>query len=227
MNPYKVVQDFEEAVAAYAGCRYAIAVDSCTNAIFLCAKYLKVGDVILPSKTYPSVPCSIIHAGGTVSFQEFEWREDGFYRIVPYPIYDAAHLFKKDMYKMVHQPLCGGDKESYPHAFVCVSFSATKPINIGKGGMVLTDDEKAMKWFKQARYCGRHERPLMDDEFDMIGWNMYMTPEQAARGLLLMNDRGGIQSKRMPIPKYPDLSKFKIYQTNPNTAASDQCSPIL
>lgn len=203
MNPYKVVSDFETTVAEYVGCKHAVAVDNCTNALFLCSKYHKVDLVTLPSRTYPSVPCSIIHAGGRVQFEDFEWRDKGFYRLAPYPIYDAAHLFHKDMYKKF--AFCGSEV-----AFVCISFSATKPINIGKGGMILTDDDASIGWFKQARYCGRHEKPLMEDSFEMIGWNMYMTPEQAARGLLLMNDRGGL--KPMPIPEYPDLSKFEVYK---------------
>lgn len=209
---YKVVQDFEESVANFAGSKYAIAVDSCTNALFLSSFYLKVKSVTLPLRTYPSVPCSIIHAGGSVSFIEDDWGPKGFYRLSPYPIYDAAHFFKKDMYNIINQPLCGGDAEVYPDAFICISFSATKPINIGKGGMILTNDKNAEIWFKQARYCGRHEVPLMEDKFDMVGWNMYMTPEQAARGLLLMNDRSGLESKKISIPQYPDLSKFWIYK---------------
>jgi dTDP-4-amino-4,6-dideoxygalactose transaminase len=40
-NPYKVVQIFEEEVADYTGAPYAVSVDNCTNAIFLCLKYLK------------------------------------------------------------------------------------------------------------------------------------------------------------------------------------------
>ena len=40
-NPYKVVQMFEEEVAIYTGAPYAISVDSCTNALFLCLQYLK------------------------------------------------------------------------------------------------------------------------------------------------------------------------------------------
>lgn len=212
MNPYKFVQDFEEAVADYAGCKYAIAVDNCTNAIFLCAKYLKINSVVLPAKTYPSVPCSIIHAGGEVSFVDYEWRDQGFYRLDPYPIYDAAHLFRRNMFNIICQQHIE-TKEYQIKSFVCISFSATKPINIGKGGMILTNDEFSTKWFKKARYCGRNETPLMEDEFNMLGWNMYMTPEQAARGLLLMSDRGCVESKKMPIPEYPDLSKFKIYQS--------------
>ena len=53
-NPYKVVQMFEEEVAYYTGAPYAVSVDSCTNALFLCCKYLNVKDVIIPSKTYLS-----------------------------------------------------------------------------------------------------------------------------------------------------------------------------
>ena len=202
-NAYKVVQDFEEAVADYCDSKYAVAVDSCSNAIFLCCKFLQVNSIVLPSKTYPSVPCSVIHAGGNVVFEDFEWREQGYYKLAPYPIYDAAHLFRKDMCKDI----------ALNEYFICISFSATKPINIGKGGMILTDNKESVNWFKQARYCGRHEVPLMKDNFDFIGWNMYMTPEQAARGLLLMNDRSGINLKKTPLPEYPDLSKFSIYQS--------------
>jgi len=38
-NPFKIVSDFEETVADYTGAPYAVAVDSCTNALFLCLKY--------------------------------------------------------------------------------------------------------------------------------------------------------------------------------------------
>jgi len=209
-NPYQIVRDFECAVANFANSRFAIAVDNCTNAIFLCCKYLKVKNVTIPSKTYPSVPCAIINSGGTCSFEDIIWCDKGFYRLCPYPIYDAAQLFQRDMYKTAPEYLCGGDSEVYPHAFMCISFSSTKPINIGKGGMILTDDEKSAEWFKSARYFGRHEKPLMEDKFDVIGWNMYMTPEQAARGLLLMHNVK--DRNRIPMPEYPDLSQFKVYK---------------
>lgn len=91
---------------------------------------------------------------------------------------------------------------------MCVSFSSTKPINIGKGGMILTDDERAAGWLRKARYCGRNEIPLMDDNFEMLGWNMYMTPEQAARGLLLFEN---YVPKKPKLPEYPNLSAFRIY----------------
>ncbi len=35
------IELFEELIANYAGSKYAVAVDSCTNALFLSAKYCK------------------------------------------------------------------------------------------------------------------------------------------------------------------------------------------
>ena len=69
-NPYSVVKMFEEEVAHYTGSPFAVAVDSCTNALFLCCKYYNVREVILPKKTYLSVPMSVIHAGGKVVFED-------------------------------------------------------------------------------------------------------------------------------------------------------------
>jgi hypothetical protein len=49
----------------------------------------------------------------------------------------------------------------------------------------------------------------------MIGWNFYMMPELAARGLLLISQFYNLDgSKKINEPitmKYPDLGKFKIY----------------
>jgi hypothetical protein len=49
----------------------------------------------------------------------------------------------------------------------------------------------------------------------MLGWNFYMMPELAARGLLLMKqfyktDGTPKHNEDLEMP-YPDLSKFKIY----------------
>ena len=38
MSPYDTVDELEKKVAAYAGSKYAIAVDSCTNALLLSVK---------------------------------------------------------------------------------------------------------------------------------------------------------------------------------------------
>ena len=72
-NPYKIVKMFEEEVAHYAGAPFAVSTDSCTNALLLCCEYLQVAEVTIPAQTYLSVPQSIIHAGGMVTFDERKW----------------------------------------------------------------------------------------------------------------------------------------------------------
>lgn len=205
--PYKVVREFEEAIAAYAGSRFAVAVESGTAALFLACHYDQVKCVTIPARTYPSVPCSIIHAGGHVHFSPEPWQ--GIYQLKPYNIWDGALRFRRGMY-------AGG--------LHCLSFHARKHLRIGRGGMVLTDSEAAYRWLKLARFDGREEMDLnAQGTFHVLGWNMYMTPEEAARGLLLFASQ-----KRQELPDldvaqqgYPDLSRSAIYQQGvPNEVCS-------
>ena len=55
-NPYKIVQMFEEEIAEYTGSPFAVALDNCTDALFLCCAYLKVQAVTIPKKTYFQFP---------------------------------------------------------------------------------------------------------------------------------------------------------------------------
>jgi dTDP-4-amino-4,6-dideoxygalactose transaminase len=194
-NPFKVVDDFEKTIAEMAGSKYAVAVDSCSNAVFLCLKYLNKTDevITIPSKTYISIPCAIRNAGYKLKFVDKEW--SGTYKLDPLPITDGALRFKRGMYE-------GG--------FHCLSFHIKKHLKIGRGGMVLTDDEEAYKWFKLARYNGRNEIEHKYDKFTMIGWNFYMTNSDAARGLWLLAGMNEEQLEDIK-PDYPDVS---IYDFN-------------
>jgi hypothetical protein len=63
-------------------------------------------------------------------------------------------------------------------------------------------------------YDGRHKDKLYDeDEFECIGWYMYMSPEQAKRGLEIFNsDRIKDQNESVGGSwKYKDLREQKIY----------------
>jgi dTDP-4-amino-4,6-dideoxygalactose transaminase len=199
-NPYKIVQMFEEEIALYTGSKYAVSVDSCTNALFLCCKYLQVKEVTIPSKTYLSVPMSIINSGGEVVF---DTRPDtnhwtGIYQLKPYPIYDAAKRLTSNMY--------------IPESFMCLSFHIKKNLGIGKGGMILTDDNVAVDWFKKARYEGRTEKYYKEDDINSIGWNMYMTPQEAAQGLCLLQNYPEHRSDQDELNGYRDLTEFEIFK---------------
>ena len=202
---YKITEDFEKALADYTGAPYVVTVDNQSNALFLALMYEKVcgQEITIPSRTYPSVPCEIIHAGSKVKFRPVEGKTiKGAYQLVPTNVWDSALSFTADMYKK--------------GTHMCISFTGPyKHFKLSKGGAILTDSLEAYHWFKRARYSGRRECSYHDDNLDMLGWNFYMMPELAARGMLLMGqfyNMDGTKKHQVDLElPYPDLSKFEIY----------------
>ena len=208
---YTITDDFEKKLGEYTGAPYVVTLDNMSNALFLALYYEKnvkksiSGNTItIPSRTYPSVPCEIIHTGLKVDFSPVEGRTiKGAYQLIGSNVWDSALRFTSDMY--------------ITNTHMCISFTGPyKHFKLSKGGAILTDSLDAYHWFKRARYSGRRECSYHDDYFDMLGWNFYMMPELAARGLLLMNqfynlDGTKKQNQDLELP-YPDLSKYEIYK---------------
>lgn len=206
---YKITEEFEEKLAHYTNSKYVVTLDNMSNALFLALYYEhKVKNrtentITIPSRTYPSVPCEIIHADLKVGFEPIEGNTiKGAYQLKGSNVWDSALRFTADMY--------------IPNTHMCVSFTGPyKHFKLSKGGAILTDDHEAYLWFKRARYSGRREVSYHDDNLDMLGWNFYMMPELAARGLLLMNQFYNIDGSKKQNPDlelpYPDLSKFDVY----------------
>lgn len=208
---YKITEDFEKSLSDYTGAPYVVTIDNQSNALFLSLYYeknikndIKTDTIVIPSRTYPSVPCEIIHAGLRVGFEPVEGKTiKGAYNLIGSNVWDSALRFTSDMY--------------IPNTHMCVSFTGPyKHFKLSKGGAILTDSLDAYHWFKRARYSGRRECSYHDDNLDMLGWNFYMMPELSARGLLLMNqfyntDGSKKQQEDLELP-YPDLSKFEIYK---------------
>jgi dTDP-4-amino-4,6-dideoxygalactose transaminase len=206
---HKITEEFEKKLSDYTGAPFVVTVDNQSNALFLSLMYenVKGMDIEIPCRTYPSVPCEIIHAGAKVKFKEVDGTTiKGAYQLYPTKVWDSALRFTSDMY--------------IPNTHMCVSFTGPyKHLKLGKGGAILTDDENAYKWFKKARFSGRDECSYHDDDFDnnpVIGWNFYMMPEISARGLLLISqfyDSKGnpLKNEDLELP-YPNLSKFDVYK---------------
>jgi dTDP-4-amino-4,6-dideoxygalactose transaminase len=208
---YQITEDFEKKLSEYTGSPYVVTLDNMSNALFLALYYeknvsktLESDTIIIPNRTYPSVPCEIIHAGLKVDFEMVEGRTiKGAYNLKNSRVWDSALRFTGDMY--------------LPNSFMCVSFTGPyKHFKLSKGGAILTDNLDAYHWFKRARYSGRRECSYHDDHFDMLGWNFYMMPELAARGMLLINQFYNLDGTKkhnqdLELP-YPDLSKYEIYK---------------
>jgi dTDP-4-amino-4,6-dideoxygalactose transaminase len=210
-NVYDITNEFEDKLAQYTGAKYVITLDNMSNALFLALYYEKnvkksiTTDIItIPNRTYPSVPCEIIHAGLKVDWEIQPGNTiTGAYQLKGSNVWDSALRFTSNMY--------------IPNSHMCVSFTGPyKHFKLSKGGAILTDDHDAYLWFKRARYSGRRECSYHDDNLDMLGWNFYMMPELAARGLLLMGQFYNLDGSKKTNPDltlpYPDLSKFPVYQ---------------
>lgn len=209
---HKITQSFEEEISKYTGAKYTVALDNMSNALFLALYYEnKIKNntsetISIPCRTYPSVPCEIIHAGLKVNFYEVNGDTiKGAYQLIGSKVWDSALRFTNDMY--------------LPNTHMCLSFTGPyKHLKLSKGGAILTDDYEAYKWFKKARFSGRDECSYHIDDFDLnpvIGWNFYMMPEIATRGVLLMSGfyKDGIAKQNEDLElSYPDLSKFEIWK---------------
>ena len=217
-SPFQVVSDFEAEIAAWAGAAYAVAVESCSAALFLSCLYRRVHrgpEAVLPAYTYPSAACAVLHAGGWLRFEARPW--SGVYEIAPFGIWDGALRFRPLMYE---------------RGLHCLSFHAKKHLAIGRGGMILTHDDAAVAWLRRMRFDGRGPYPLDRDALGLAGWNMYLEPEQASRGLRLfemLQARGILPDLDVPAQGYLDLRTVGRYRTlaarNYRRAHCPSCAP--
>ncbi len=200
-DPRDLVDLFEKQIAEYSGSKYAVATDCASNAIFLCLKYKQIkGPVQIPKQTYVSVPMQLLHAGIDFQFIDENWT--GIYEIKPTKIFDGAGRFTKGMY-------VGGED-----ALHVLSFQIKKRLPIGRGGAILTNSYEAYRWLKLSSYDGRDlTTPYnSNDHVQQLGWHFYMTPEDAARGIILLSELGEDLPDTMDYGKYPDLSQMNVFK---------------
>ena len=116
-------------------------------------------------------------------------------------IIDASVLFKENAY-------IAGTK-------MVLSFHFKKHINIGRGGMILLDNEEEKNRLGKMRYDGRsiYEGVLhRDEDIDEIGYHYYMTPETAAIGSEIFNKKRGIEAPNISSKDYRDLRTFSYFK---------------
>lgn len=197
-DPTEVVGIFERKVADLCGAKFGIAVDCNTHAIELCLRYLKPRETIrVPANTYPSIPMTLEHLGLSWEFLDEKW--EGSYQLSPLPLVDASLQFRPNIHR------CG--------YFTCLSFQFKKRIPIGRGGMILCDDAEAYDWLQKASYDGRTRGiKWHDDAIETLGYHYYMTPEDAARGLLLIDELGNNHEDIGGWQQYPDLRDMPVFQ---------------
>jgi|TARA_R110000737_G_scaffold221279_3_gene236772 dTDP-4-amino-4,6-dideoxygalactose transaminase len=193
---FESIREFERQVANYFGSPHAVAVDCCTHAVELCMRHQDVKHFSVPKRTYISIP----FLANKLNI-EFDWRDEkwkDYYYIGNTNIIDAAVLWKKDSY--------------IPNTFMCLSFQFRKHLSLGRGGMILTDNEQASIDLKKMSYDGRlPDLPWREQNIATHGFHYYMTPETADAGIEKLPTAISTAPKQWTVTDWPDLTEMDIF----------------
>jgi len=192
MNNHEFINMFEKELSAYTGAPYVVLTDSCSNSIFLLLKYLNIKkDIGIPNHTYVSIPQQIIHAGYEGFWVKDDWV--GSYNLRNTPIWDSAVGFHKDMY--------------IKDQFMCLSFQQKKALPIGKGGAILLSEKEDYEVLKRMAWDGRDASKSVEEDLEniILGYHMNMPPDDAAKGLLLLNQYKPVKNNQGCWLDYPNL----------------------
>jgi dTDP-4-amino-4,6-dideoxygalactose transaminase len=197
---FSAITEFENKIANFYGAKYAVAVDSCTHGLELCLRYFKVQKFNCPKHTYISVPFLANKLGIVIEWNDEKWID--YYRLT-YAIIDAAVLWKKDSY--------------LPGTFMCISFQFQKHLSLGRGGIILCDNEEVALELKKMSYDGRLPNiPWREQDIDTMGYHYYMTPETAKLGLEKLQAAIESEPRQWTTEDWPDLTKMKIFNKHAN-----------
>ena len=194
---FDVITKFENKIANFFGAPHGVAVDCCTHALELCLRYKEIKHYTVPKRTYISVPFLADKLGISFDWREEDWQD--YYYLGGTNIIDAAVLWKKNSY------ISG--------SFMCLSFQFRKHLSLGRGGMILTDDEKSAIMLKKMSYDGRlHNVPWREQDINTMGYHYYMTPEIAQKGLDKFVDVKEAPPKKWTVEDWPDLTQMDIFK---------------
>ena len=193
---FKVVEEFEKQLAAFFNAPYAIAVDGCTHAIELCLRYTGPDKITVPKHTYVSIPFLSDKLNIGLEWKDEDWSD---YYYLTENVIDAAVLWKKDSY--------------VPNTFMNISFQFKKHLNLGRGGVILCDNEEAAIQLKKMSYDGRLPSiPWRQQDIEIVGYHYYMTPETAQLGIDLLPKAIETEPPEWACDDWPDLTKLTVFK---------------
>jgi dTDP-4-amino-4,6-dideoxygalactose transaminase len=169
---FEKISEFEQALTKFTGAPYAVMTDCCTHAIELCLRVDRVKRCSIPAHTYLSVPMTLHKLDIAFEYTDIEWL--GEYQLTGTRVWDSARLLKQGMYRA--------------GMLQCLSFGYDKPLAIGRGGAVLTDDVEVYNVLKLQCYDGRDLSisPWENQKTFRIGYHYRPTIEEAVQALKLL-----------------------------------------
>lgn len=193
---FDIVTQFENKIADFFGAPYAVAVDSCTHGIELALRYTEVDHITVPYRTYLSIPFLADKLWIDRFWKDQEWVD---YYYLTDRVIDAAVLWKPKSY--------------IPGTFMGISFQYQKHLSLGRGGILLTDNEEAAVQIKKMSYDGRLPNiPWREQDVSTIGYHYYMTPETAQLGLDKLSAAILSEPRQWTVNDWPDLTQMKVFK---------------
>jgi dTDP-4-amino-4,6-dideoxygalactose transaminase len=96
---------------------------------------------------------------------------------------------------------------------MCISFQYQKHLSLGRGGVILMDNEVDYLSLKKMSYDGRLPNvPWRDQNINTIGFHYYMTPETAQLGLDKLQTAIETSPRQWVVTDWPDLTKMQIFK---------------
>ena len=197
-NPFDAVRDFERELQNFTGAPYAIVTDCCTHAIEIVLRLQRPEKLFFPGRTYLSVVMLMHKIGIDYELTDQSWFTDQRYKFQGSNIWDCARYFEPGMYQ-------SGEIQ-------CLSFNRGKPLAIGKGGAILTDNTEVAARANRMRYDGRdifQYKNWVEQRYFEIGFHYYLRPEECVNGLNLLNE-GKFIKQIDKYYDYPDCRNITI-----------------
>jgi len=193
---FEIVEAFESQIALFFNSPFAVAVDCCTHGIELAIRYGQETRISVPRRTYISIPFLANKLNIALEWRDEDWVD--FYYLTD-TIVDAAVLWRKDSY--------------IPSTMMSISFQYQKHLSLGRGGMLLLDDEEAAHEIKKMSYDGRISSvPWRQQNISSFGYHYYMTPEVAKLGLEKLPIAIETPPRQWSVTDWPDLTQMKVFE---------------
>jgi dTDP-4-amino-4,6-dideoxygalactose transaminase len=193
MSAFDPIYKFESALGLLTGAPYVVMTDCCTHALELCLRYVSPYKVVrIPAHTYISVPMMLRKLDIGYILEDEEWI--GEYQIKETNVWDSARKLQTGMYR--------------PGQMQCLSFGHSKPLDIGRGGAILLDDQQAYETLIRQRSDGRDLKitPWESQKVFEIGYHYRPTIEEAVQAL----EKLPSVDQEPKYVEYPDLREIII-----------------
>lgn len=218
------VKEFEDKFAEFIGVKHAVAMNSCTSALFLATKALGItGEVIMPSFTFVATANAVITAGAKPVFVDVEYDTGNIdpncieLAITPrteaiMPVHFAGHPCEMGEIMRIAEryglaviedsaETIGGTyrgKRTGSFGVGCFSFFPTKNMTTGEGGMLTTNDSQLATRVRALVGHGLEKTPY-ERESTTCPW--YRTAEYPGYNFRMTDIQGAVglvQLKKLP-----------------------------